>query len=217
MAWEGVPPNNSHCSWVLFPQYFWGCLTFTSLESLTDLFSRVLLSFLPSLLATPLPLLFWAPFRLVLSLLSRQVLCSIEQRARRAFRMDLSTNQKNPRAHNNKIGTSPLLPQTQNTPPALKREFYGHGGFPAERTQKFEAPIKLAQPFPAPELRTRILQTRGPQDFSEQSSGRKFLPEICVKKGRLISPLLDHSSFKLHVQPEFKFFPCIPHLPFLAF
>ena len=27
--------------------------------------------------------------------------------------------------------------------------------------QKFEAPIKLVQPFPAPELRTRILRTRG--------------------------------------------------------
>ena len=34
-------------------------------------------------------------------------------------------------------------------------------GFPAERTHFFQASIKLAQPFPAPELRTRILRTRG--------------------------------------------------------
>ena len=33
--------------------------------------------------------------------------------------------------------------------------------FPAERTHFFQVSIKLAQPFPAPELRTRILRTRG--------------------------------------------------------
>ena len=70
-------------------------------------------------------------------------------------------HQKNPRAHKNKIGTPP--PPKPKLPPAPpeNEEFYGHGGFPAERTQKFEAPIKLAQPFPAAELRTRILQIRG--------------------------------------------------------
>ena len=35
----------------------------------------------------------------------------------------------------------------------------GMGGFPAERTKKCQAPIKLAQPFPAPELRAEILWT----------------------------------------------------------
>ena len=34
-------------------------------------------------------------------------------------------------------------------------------GFPAERAQFFHVPIKLAQPVPAPELRTKILWTRG--------------------------------------------------------
>ena len=63
--------------------------------------------------------------------------------------------QKNPRAHKNKIGTPP----PPNTPPK-KGEFYGHG-FPAERTHFFQVSIKLAHPFPAPELRTRILRTRG--------------------------------------------------------
>ena len=32
-------------------------------------------------------------------------------------------------------------------------EFYGHGGFPAERTKKCQAPTKLTQPFLAPEVR----------------------------------------------------------------
>ena len=33
--------------------------------------------------------------------------------------------------------------------------------FPAEQTLFFQVSIKLAQPFPAPELRTKILRTRG--------------------------------------------------------
>ena len=35
----------------------------------------------------------------------------------------------------------------------------GMGGFPAEGTKKCQAPINLAQPFPAPELRAEILWT----------------------------------------------------------
>ena len=66
----------------------------------------------------------------------------------------LPFSQKNPRAHKNKIGTFPPPPKPKNTPP-LKRGIYGHG-FPAERTHFFQASIKLAQPFPAPELRTNI-------------------------------------------------------------
>ena len=61
--------------------------------------------------------------------------------------------QKNPRAHKNKIGTSP--PQkTQNIPPPQNAEFYGHG-FSCRKSAFFQVSIKLAQPFPAPELRTK--------------------------------------------------------------
>ena len=72
------------------------------------------------------------------------------------------TSQENPRAHKSKISTPP--PPSKNPkfpPPPQNEDFYGHGGFPAERKQKFQAPIKLAHPFPAPELRTKILRTRG--------------------------------------------------------
>ena len=65
--------------------------------------------------------------------------------------------QKNPRALKNKIGTPP--PPTK-TPP-LKEEFYGHAFFPCRKNAFFQAPIKLAQPFPAPELQTKILRARG--------------------------------------------------------
>ena len=41
--------------------------------------------------------------------------------------------QKNPRAHKNKIGTSPP-PKTQNTPPPLKGGILWTWLFPAERT-----------------------------------------------------------------------------------
>ena len=67
--------------------------------------------------------------------------------------------QKNPRVHKNKIGTSPPPPNPKYSPPKTRN--FMDIGFPAERTHFFQAPIKLAQPFPAPELRTRLLRTRG--------------------------------------------------------
>ena len=70
----------------------------------------------------------------------------------------LSIYQKNPRTHKNKIGTPP--PPNPNTPPPKTRNFMDMA-FPAEQTHFFQASIKLVQPFPAPELRTRILRTRG--------------------------------------------------------
>ena len=51
------------------------------------------------------------------------------------------------------------LPPPQTPPPKTRNLM--DMGFPAERTHFFQVSIKLAQPFPAPELRTRILRTRG--------------------------------------------------------
>ena len=51
------------------------------------------------------------------------------------------------------------LPPPQNPPPK-KGEFYGHR-FSCRKNAFFQVSIKLAHPFPAPELRTRILRTRG--------------------------------------------------------
>ena len=69
--------------------------------------------------------------------------------------MKRSANQKNPRAHKNKIGTPPPPKKKKpNTPPPQTEEFYGHGFFFCRKNAFFQAPIKLAQPFPAPELRT---------------------------------------------------------------
>ena len=68
--------------------------------------------------------------------------------------------QKNPRAHKNKSALPP--PKTQNTPPPpLKRGILWTWVFPAEGAYFFQASIKLTHPFPAPELRTKILWTRG--------------------------------------------------------
>ena len=70
-------------------------------------------------------------------------------------------SQKNPRAHKNKIGT----------PPPKRRNFVDMC-FPAERMH-FPGAHKLAQPFPAPELRTnnftdtRIFLKRGSKKRSE--------------------------------------------------
>ena len=66
--------------------------------------------------------------------------------------------QKNPRAHKNKIGTPPC-PQNQNSPPCPKRGILWTWRFSCTKKAFFQVSIKLAQPFPAPELRTRILRT----------------------------------------------------------
>ena len=71
---------------------------------------------------------------------------------------------KNPRAHKNKIGTSPPPAKPKIPPPNPK--FYGHG-FSCRTDAFFQASIKLAQPFPAAELRTKIY---GHEDFSELCS-----------------------------------------------
>ena len=54
-----------------------------------------------------------------------------------------------------------IVPSSRIYTPPQKKEFYGHGGLPADRTKKCQAPIKLAQPFPAPELRAEKSRTRG--------------------------------------------------------
>ena len=74
--------------------------------------------------------------------------------------------QKNPRAHKSKIGTPPLKKTQIPPPPPKTRHFMGEGGFPAERMQFFQAPIKLAQPFLAPEL--RVKRIRGHEAFPEK-------------------------------------------------
>ena len=51
--------------------------------------------------------------------------------------------------------------KTQDLPPPPKTRNFMDMGFPAERTHFFRASIKLTHPFPAPELQTEILRTRG--------------------------------------------------------
>ena len=69
-------------------------------------------------------------------------------------------------------------PNFQNTLPPPNEEFYGHSrGFPAERRHFFQVSIKLAQPFPAPELRTKI--------FTDTRIFLKFLRSHSEGRGRL--------------------------------
>ena len=58
-----------------------------------------------------------------------------------------------------KIKSALPPPPPQNPPP--KKGNFTDMVFPAERTHFFQGSIKLAHPFPTPELRTRILRTRG--------------------------------------------------------
>ena len=55
----------------------------------------------------------------------------------------------------------PPPPKRPKIPPLKRGILWKKWFFPAERTHFFEASIKLARPFPAPESRTRILWTRG--------------------------------------------------------
>ena len=69
--------------------------------------------------------------------------------------------EQNPRAHKNKIGTSTPPPFRKSQHPPKVQTFMGIGVFQQKEPQKCQAPIKLAQPFPAPELRAEKLRTRG--------------------------------------------------------
>ena len=67
------------------------------------------------------------------------------------------------------------------TPPPQNKEFYGHGGFPAGRRHFFQASIKLAQPFPAPEFRAGFRQNGFFADFYFWAAGfssRIFSPDF---------------------------------------
>ena len=63
-------------------------------------------------------------------------------------------NQKNPRAHKNKIGTSAPLQKN----PAENEEFYGHGVYQQKEQKMPDAHKIVEQPFPAPELRAEKLR-----------------------------------------------------------
>ena len=86
----------------------------------------------------------------------------------------MRSNKTRLKRHAHKLALPPLprFQETLNTPPK-RRNFVGMGGFPAERTEKCQAPIKLAQPFPAPESQAETLQTL--LGFSDQNKVQTLL------------------------------------------
>ena len=61
-------------------------------------------------------------------------------------------NQKNPRAHKNKIGTSTPSPSKKAQNPPSEENVMGVGGFPAERTKHSQAPIKIGAAISGPRI-----------------------------------------------------------------
>ena len=86
--------------------------------------------------------------------------------------------QKNPRAHKIKNRHCPP-PQTTTLPP-LKRGILWTWVFSCRKNAFFQAPIKLAQPFPAPELRTNNFY--GHEDFFSEKC------PLCDSEGIWRSP-----------------------------
>ena len=83
---------------------------------------------------------------------------------------------------------SALPPPNPKYPPPPKAKNFMDTGFPGERTHFFQAPIKLAQAFPAPELRTRILRTR---NFSERDRNLQFRGvKLCTSWPTIKAPSL---------------------------
>ena len=80
----------------------------------------------------------------------------------------LGTYQKNPRAHKNKIGTSPPQKKT-NTPPPIKRGIYGHGFF-LQKERIFPGAHKIGAAISGPRIADKTFY--GHEDFSELSSHR---------------------------------------------
>ena len=95
---------------------------------------------------------------------------------------------KHPRPRKNKISTSTPTPSPNPPPPPRKNEeFYGNVDFPAEIIKKSQVPIKLAQPFPAPELQAEKLWTWGLLWSKVQTvrweAGKEGAAETGVKRG----------------------------------
>ena len=82
-----------------------------------------------------------------------------------------------------KSALPPPQKKKPNTP--LNREFYGHGGFPAEWMQFFQVPIKLAQPFPAPECGQTIFSVKVRRGRREGAGTEK-----CHDRASLSRPLV---------------------------
>ena len=78
------------------------------------------------------------------------------------------------------------LPPPPPKKKTLKRRNFTDTGFPAERTLFFQVSIKLAQPFPGPELRTRILRTRGFFWLWVWRNPAKFPPNFLPKNQKKI-------------------------------
>ena len=109
-------------------------------------------------------------------------------------------NQKNPRAHKNTIGTFPH-PKPKILRPLKTRNFMGMGGFPAERTQFFQAPIRLAQPFPAPESRANIfMDTRIFVRQTPRKQKHQGIIIICGKITNLTRNSMKTSFFPGHFE-----------------
>ena len=78
---------------------------------------------------------------------------------------DQIQNQKNPRAHKNKIGTPPL-PIPKYHPPPLNEQFYGHGFF-LQKERIFPGVRKIGAPISGPKIAdmnfaaTRIFLKKG--------------------------------------------------------
>ena len=92
-----------------------------------------------------------------------------EPHAKQYRSIQIDNSRKNPHAHKIKLALLPPPSKKPRTPPLKGGILWAWRFSPAERTQKCQAPIKLAQPFPAQNCGQKFY---GHHAFSE--TGRNF-------------------------------------------
>ena len=130
----------------------------------------------------------------------------------RWIRTHIYVYQKNPHAHKNKIRTStPPFPK-KTRPPPLKGGIIWAWGFSCRKNAKMPGAhkiIKLAQPFPVPELRVEILWTS--RFFWIYADGTAIGPYFAVPK-RFSGPFVAMTCRQLAwPKPFFTLVFCVSH------
>ena len=107
--------------------------------------------------------------------------------------MLVAISQKNPRAHKNKIGTSPPQKKNQNTPPPLKRGILWTWLFFLQKERIFPGAHRIGAAISGPRIAGRNFDGR--EDFSEKIVSQNFSLLVFMGYRAIIQAVLQGVPF----------------------